>query len=297
MNVPQNAGMRFMLALLLATSAFAQNDPVSRSWNQPVEPFRIIGNVHYVGASDITSFLITTPKGHILLDGGFVETAPMILANIKKLGFRVEDVKILIASHPHVDHAGGFAELKRATKATFYASRADIPQFARGGLDDPHFGNRFPFPPIHADRIIDDGSKISLGGTTLTARITPGHTPGCTTWTMQVRDKGRTHLVAFVGSPSMPSDYKPTPKLIAEYRKQFAILRSLPVDVFLGSHGNFFDLEAKRTGKKSFIDPAGYRAMITQFETTIETRARNAGVAAAGDDDQRPPAGRRGRQR
>src|SRR3712207_2027499 len=109
------------LLFLLPTLAMAQADPVSRSWNQPVEPFRIAGNLYYVGASDITSYLITTPKGHIVIDGGFVETAPMILANIRKLGFRVEDVKILLASHAHFDHAAGLAELKRVTGAAFYA--------------------------------------------------------------------------------------------------------------------------------------------------------------------------------
>jgi metallo-beta-lactamase class B len=132
------------LSLALATVAFGQADPVSRSWNQPVEPFRIIGNIYYVGATDITSYLIATPKGHIVIDGGFVETAPMILANIRKLGFKPEDVKILLSSHAHYDHAGGLAELKRASGATFYASRGDLPQHARGGLDDPQFGNRFP---------------------------------------------------------------------------------------------------------------------------------------------------------
>lgn len=269
---------RLLFALLFANVALAQSDPVSRSWNQPVEPFRIAANIHYVGASDITSYLITTPKGHILLDGGFAETAPMILANIRKLGFRVEDVRILIASHPHYDHAGGLAELKRVTKATFYASRADVPLFARGGKDDPQFGDRFPFDPVYADRILDDGSKVSLGGTTLTARITPGHTPGCTTWTMRVREKGRDLNVLFLGSPSVPSSYRLKdnpryPNAIADYRRQFALLRSLKPDVFLAAHGNFFDLEEKRKGGESFIDPSGYADAVRRFESAFEKRA------------------------
>jgi metallo-beta-lactamase class B len=268
---------RLLFALLLANSVFAQSDPTSRSWNQPIEPFRIAGNIYYVGASDITSYLITTPAGHILLDGGFVETAPIILANIKKLGFRIEDVRILLASHAHYDHAGGLAELKRLSGAKFHASRGDLPLFARGGLDDPQFGNRFPFPPVHADRVVEDGSKVTLGGTTMTARITPGHTPGCTTWTMRVREKGKMLDVVFVGSPSIPNSYRLKgnpryPNAIADYRKQYDILLSLRPDVFLASHGNFFELEEKRKGEKSFIDPEGYVRVIKRFEEDFKKR-------------------------
>src|SRR3954451_18478402 len=146
------------LFLLLTYPALlhAQADPTSRSWNQPVEPYRIVGNVYYVGASDVTSFLVTTPAGHILLDGGFVETAPRIEANIRKLGFKVEDVKILLSGHAHYDHAGGLAELKRATGAKFAASEPDAPLLARGGKGDFRFGDELTFPPVQADRILHD---------------------------------------------------------------------------------------------------------------------------------------------
>src|SRR5215213_6807247 len=217
--------LRYTRAAAVATAllhpAFAQNDPVSRSWNQPVAPFRITGNLYYVGASDVTSFLIATPKGHILLDGGFVETAPMIVANIRRLGFDPKDVRVLLSSHAHFDHAGGLAELKRVTGATFYASRRDLPLLARGGRDDPQFGDRFPFPPIEADRILGDGTRVSLGGTTLVAHMTPGHTPGCTTWTTRIGNRD----VVFVGSPTVPSDYRLRnnpryPDAIEDYRRQ-----------------------------------------------------------------------------
>ena len=272
--------------LLLATSALAQSDPVSRSWNQPVEPFRIAGNLYYVGASDITSYLITTPKGHIVLDGGFVETAPMIAANIRKLGFRVEDVRILLSSHAHYDHAGGLAELKRLTGAKFYASRGDLPQLARGGQDDPQFGDRFLFPPIEADRIVEDGSTVALGGTTLVARITPGHTPGCTTWTMRVRDRGRMRNVVFVGSPSVPSDYRlfgnpRYPNAIDDYRRQFAILESLDCDIFLASHGNFFDLEEKIARRRSFVDRDGYLRFVAAMKERFENRVAAGNASSA----------------
>ncbi|HEX6098744.1 MAG TPA: subclass B3 metallo-beta-lactamase [Thermoanaerobaculia bacterium] len=260
------------LALLLSAEALAQSDPVSRSWNQPVEPFRIIGNVYYVGASDITSFLIATPKGYIVLDGGFQETAPMILANIRKLGFQPKDVKILLNSHAHVDHAGGLAELKRVTGATLYAMRGDIPQLARGGLDDPQFGDRFPFPPVRADRILEDGQRISLGGTTLVAHLTPGHTRGCTTWTMRAGGKN----VVFVGSPTAPG-YRLTnnpryPDAVADFRKQFAKLKSLGCDVFLASHGNFFGLAQMIAGKKKFAGCDEYHAFVAGAERGFEER-------------------------
>jgi metallo-beta-lactamase class B len=274
-----------ILALLAANTLIAQSDPVSRSWNQPVEPFRIAGNLYYVGATDITSYLITTPKGHIVLDGGFVETAPMIAANIRKLGFDVKDVKILLSSHAHYDHAGGLAELKRLTGATLYASAGDLPQLARGGLDDPQFGNKFPFPPVFADRILRDGQKISLGGTTMVARITPGHTRGCTTWTMRAGG----YDVVFVGSPSVPGEYRLTdnrryPDAVSDYRRQFATLESLNPDIFLASHGAFFDLEQKRaalgdTKVNPFVDREGYHQFVTAAERRFEDRVRNEASA------------------
>lgn len=266
---------RLICTLLLAIPLAAQPDPVSRSWNQPVEPFRITGNIYYVGASEITSFLIATPKGHIVLDGGFVETAPMILANIRKLGFDPKDVRILIHSHAHYDHAGGLAELKRATGATFYASRRDLAQLARGGTDDPQFGDKYPFPPIMADRIVDDGTRISLGGVTLVAHMTPGHTPGCITWTMRAGKRN----VVFVGSSSVPSEYKLTgnpryPNAVEDYRASFRKLKSLPVDVFLASHGNFFGLAEMIAKKKPFAGAEEYRAFMEASERRFEARLR-----------------------
>jgi metallo-beta-lactamase class B len=263
-----------LFALLLPEVALGQADETSRSWNQPVEPFRITGNLYYVGASDITSFLLTSKEGHVVLDGGFVETAPMILENIRKLGFRPEDVKILLSSHAHYDHAAGLAELKRVTGAQFHASRRDLPQHARGGLDDPQFGNRFPYPPIYADRVLDHGSRVRLGPINMVAHMTPGHTPGCTTWTTTIGGKE----VVFLCSPSVPSQYRLRdnpryPDAIADYRRQFEILKALTPDIWLASHGNFFDLEEKRTGKRSFVDPEGYRRFVEASEQRFEKRA------------------------
>jgi len=261
--------LRYLSLLLFTASLYAQPPG-----NQPVEPFRIAGNLYYVGASDVTSFLITTPSGHIVIDGGYEEMAPAILANIARLGFHPEDVRILLNSHAHFDHAGGLVALKRATGAQFIASRGDAPLLRRGGHDDPQFRDRFHFPPIAPDRIVDDGDTITLGGMTLTARVTPGHTPGCTTWVTTIRDGGHSYSVVFIGSPSVPSEYNLTtnrryPTAVADYRRTFEILRSLHPDIFLGSHAGFFGLSEKMKSH-NFIDPAGYAAFVDTMERAFE---------------------------
>jgi metallo-beta-lactamase class B len=247
------------------------------AWNRPVDPFRIIGNIYYVGASDVTSFLITTPKGHILIDGGFIDTAPMIAANIQKLGFKLKDVKILLNSHAHFDHAGGLAELKELTGARFLASREDAALIAAGGRGDFHFGDQLTFRPAQADQIIQDGEAVRLGDVTLTARLTPGHTKGCTTWTMQVKDGGKSYDVVFIGSTTINPGVKllgePNYKNIADdYARTFKVLKSLHCDVFLGPHANFFAMDTKRQRLQQsatpnpFIDPDGYTAFIKKTE-------------------------------
>lgn len=262
-----------------------QADATMRSWNQPVKPFRIIGNIYYVGASDITSYLMVTPAGDILLDGGFVETAPQIEANIKKLGFRLSDVKILLSSHAHYDHAGGLAELKRATGATFYASAGDAPVLESGGHGDPSFVEAVTFPPVKPDRLLHDGSGVMLGGMALTAHVTAGHTKGCTTWSTMVNDGGKAYHVVFVCSTSMLPGIKlignqSYPTIASDYENTFRVLRALPCDVFLGAHGSFFDLAAKREalarGAKPnpFIDQQGYRAYVKRSESVFRAELR-----------------------
>lgn len=208
------------LLLLLPATVYAQPDETSRSWNQPVKPYRIIGNIYYVGASDIASYLIVTPRGHILLDSGFVETVPQIQQNVVQLGFRLEDVKILINSHAHYDHAGGLALLKRLTAATLMTSEADAALLAAGGKGDPNFGDRYPFEPVKTDRILRDGDKVQLGGVTMIAHLTPGHTKGNTTWTMTVKDGRRRYNVVFAGSTTAPGyklvDNPNYPQIVAD---------------------------------------------------------------------------------
>lgn len=273
----------FLLVVLCAISSAAQvvQPP---SWRQPAEPFHIIGNLYYVGSADLTSYLFVTPKGNILLDVGVPENVPMVKANIEKLGFHFKDVKILLNSHAHFDHAGGLAEVKKLTGAKFVASADDVPELARGGRDDFAFGNRYNYPPVKADRIIADGGKVELGGTTLTAHITPGHTRGCTTWTTEISDGRRTYHVVFVCSVTFPG-YKlvrnpKNPTLVAQYRHSFKVLRSLPCDIFLASHGSFFDLPGKIAELKKnpssnpFINPQEYRQFLDQAQSAFEQEVK-----------------------
>jgi metallo-beta-lactamase class B len=269
--------------LLLTSAALSQSDPEARSWNQPVVPFRIIGNIYYVGASDVTSYLIVTPAGDILLDGGFAETAPQIEANIHKLGFKLHDVKFLLNSHAHYDHCGGLAELKQRTGAKLVAMTGDAPVLASGGRKDFYFGgSKQLFPPVQPDRVIRDGDTVELGDVTITAHLTAGHTRGDTTWTMTTEDADKTYHVVFVGSMSVLSGYrfvKPEsyPGIAADYEKSFQVLKSLPCDVFLAPHGSMFNLTEKRKAlakgaqPNPFIDPAGYQDYVAGAEHDFET--------------------------
>lgn len=271
-----------LAAFLLATkSLFAQADETSRSWNKPVAPFRIAGNLYYVGAIEITSYLITTPEGHFLLDGGFVETAPQIEHNIAELGFKLTDVKFLLNSHAHYDHAGGLAELKKVTGAKFLASEGDAPLLRSGGHGDFRFGDTLTFPPIAPDQIVHDGEAIRLGNQMVVAHLTPGHTKGCTTWTTKIRDGDKVYDVVFVGSQSA-LDYKfvgqeSYPGITADFERSFALLNHLPCDIFLASHGSFFHFVEKherllRGDANAFIDPNGYKAYLRESEQEFRNK-------------------------
>lgn len=242
--------------------------------SHPVDPFRIIGNVYYVGPSEVASYLITTPQGHVLLDGGFAETAPIIEKNIAKLGFHMHDIKFLLNSHAHYDHCGGLAELKRASGASMVASRADAEVLESGRQKNYSIPDSL-FPAVKVDRLIGSGEKVELGGVTLTAILTPGHTKGCTTWTMQVEDAGKTYHVVFYCSTSVPGyplvDNARYPQIVSDYERSFALLRQLPCDVFLAPHGSFFHLMEKRAalakgGPNPFVDSSELRSYVQQSE-------------------------------
>ncbi|HEX8901796.1 subclass B3 metallo-beta-lactamase [Vitreimonas sp.] len=267
----------------LATEAqilAAEQQPLSsdwREWNNPTAPFNIIGNIHYVGAEGISAFLITTPDGHILLDGAFAQTAPQIIANVERLGFHMRDVRYLLNSHAHVDHAAGLARLQLASGAQMVASEAD-----RGALE----AGRFPygpsedltFPPIRVDRVIADNETLTLGGVTLTALVTPGHTPGCTSWLMDVTGAdGAAHRALFhcsatvAGQSLAPPAY---PNIVSDFESTFARLRTIQADVLLTNHPGFMDLEQRRARQaagdaNAFVDPHALPALNARLEAAF----------------------------
>jgi metallo-beta-lactamase class B len=277
-----------LFAIAVPVASRAQANDLRTTMNQPVEPFHIIGNIYFVGASDIGSYLIVTPAGDMLLDGGFVETAPMIEANIQKLGFKLSDVKYILSSHEHLDHAGGIAELQRATGAKFVALEQEVPGLIEGKS----------FPATKPDLVIHDGDTVKIGAAVMTAHLTPGHTRGCTTWSTVVQDGGRSYHVVFVGSATVLPNYKlidkpgapaTYPGIAQDYEKTIRVLRSLPCDVFLASHGSFYDMLDKRgvmekkPAQNPFIDPWGYQAYILRAEASIqkEVAAERDPAAAA----------------
>ena len=267
---------------------YAQANP---DWTEPFPPFRIAGNLYYVGSKDLAIYLITSPKGHILINSGLEASVPLIRASVEKLGFKFSDIRILLISHAHWDHDGGSAEIKRITSATYMVMDADVPVVESGGKTDFQYGTTPAslYPPAKVDRVLRDGEKVTLGGTALVAHLTPGHTKGCTTWTMKVVDAGKLHDVVIVGSPNVSDGYKLVmnssyPEIASDYERTFRVLRSLPVDIFLGAHGGYFDLTTKYAKLRErtinpFIDPAGYKRYIADREQAFRTELAKQNAA------------------
>jgi metallo-beta-lactamase class B len=264
-------GAAVLGAVAFAGTALSHPAAAAPHDNDPVAPFKIGEGLYYVGASDITAFLFVSKAGMILLDGGYETTAPQILANIRTLGFDPRQVKILLSSHGHLDHAGGFVRLKRETGAVLYASAADGALMARGGKGDFGLGDAAAYPPVTPDRTVKDRQKVTLGGWTLTAHLTPGHTRGCTTWTFPVTVAGQVRNGLALCSNTVLSMYRLDPAhesypgIAADYERSYATWRALPCEVFLGSHGIFFGLKEKRAALEAgradaFVDPAGCKA-------------------------------------
>ena len=243
---------RFAFAALLLTTATAHAElPFAKErieWNQPQKPFHVIGNIYYVGMAGVSAFLIVTPAGNILTDGGLPESVPFIEKNIQALGFKLSDVKILLNSHAHFDHSGGLAKLKADTGAKFYASTGDKPFLESGHI--PYGPSaEIDTAPIHVDRALKDGESFSLGRVTMTANVMPGHTKGCTTWTMPLIDNGVRHKVMFfcsitaAGNPLAGTPAYPT--ILSDYRASFARLMKMDADIFFAPHGGQFDMAKK----------------------------------------------------
>jgi len=266
------------------------------SMKEAFPPFHVIGNINYVGSKGLACYLITTPAGDILLDTGYPDMASQIEGNIQKLGYKLSEVKIIIDSHSHIDHAGGVAELKSATGAKVMSLAEDAVYLESGGHNDVLFGDRSPFPPVKVDRILHDGEAVTLGGVTLTPHLTPGHTPGNTTWTMVTEDKGKKYNVVFFGIVTVMGNAKLSgnpayPNMGADYARTMKVLPTLACDVFLASNGSFYNMEQKHDAllkgadPNPFIDPAGCKAFVDRAEDSYQqalAREQAGGAAAPG---------------
>src|SRR5271165_196913 len=267
----------------LTTSASAQTPP---DWTQPFPAYRVVGNVYYVGSKDLASYLITTPQGHILINSSLTGSPALIQKSVEQLGFKFSDIRILLISHAHYDHCAGGARIKQLTHAKYMVMDADVPVIEDGGKSDFQYGKSadMQFPPAKVDRVLHDGDEVRLGGVVLVAHKTPGHTKGCTTWTLTVMDKGTRYNVVIVGSPNVNPGYKLVsnkayPQIAQDYEQTFRVLKALPCDVFLGAHGGYNDMLAKyaRTadgGENPFVDPSGYKAYVADREQAFETELK-----------------------
>ena len=278
-----------ILALAFAGGAFAQATP---KWTEPRAPFRIAGDLYYVGSRDLASYLITTPQGNILINSSLEENVPMIKASIEKLGFKFSDTKILLISHAHWDHDAGSATIKEATGATYMVMDADVRDVESGGKTDSVYGMQPSslYTPTKVDRVLHDGSKVKLGGAVLVAHLTPGHSKGCTTWTMKVKEGGKTYNVVIVGSTTVNRRFKlidnaSYPQIVADYERMWVVLKSLPCDFFLGAHGEYFGLDEKYSRMKPgspnpFIDPDGYKKYVAEKEKAFHAELARQKAAA-----------------
>lgn len=243
-------------------------------WCEAAEPFRIADQVHYVGTKGLSAFLVTGSKGHVLIDGGLPQSAPLIAANIRKLGYRIEDVRYLLINHAHFDHAGGLAELKRLSGATLVASRADAGDLEAGRAR--HRPEQPAMPPVRVDRLVGDGGEVRLGGIRLTARLTPGHTPGATSWLLETTDRGRPVRVIFASSLSVAGLKLPShpgyANAASDFRATFAKLKAEKADIYLSFHPNQFGLAEKLgqpSGTNSFNDPTELQRRIAAAEAVF----------------------------
>jgi metallo-beta-lactamase class B len=275
--------IRILLTLAFAAGLFAQGNA---SWSEPFPPHRVIGNIYFVGTHGLASYLVTTPQGHILINSNLDNTVPMIKAGVEKLGFRFTDVKILLISHAHWDHCAGSFRVKELTGAKYMVMDADVTEIEAGGKGNFQYGKTPDslYKPVKVDRVLHDGDEVKLGDTVLTARLTPGHTKGCTTWTMKAMEGGKPYNVVIVGSPNVNAGYKLVdnklyPQIAADYERTFRVLKALACDVFLGAHGDYYGLEQKYPRVKQaqpnpFIDPDGYKAYVGDREAAFRAELK-----------------------
>ncbi len=291
--------LTFALLLAAAPSARGQhlealaNDPArflatagtALHWNEPTEPTRIVGPLYFVGTRGLAVWLITTSEGHILLNTAMPGSETMIAASMRTLGFEPADVEILLAGHAHIDHVGAHAAIRKLSGARIAMIAEEVDLIQSGGRLDFHYG-KYPelaFDPVTVDRVFRDGDTITLGGVTLTARLTPGHTKGSTTFVMNLVDGDKTWVVVFPNGTSINPGYRlvknPSyPGIADDYRRTFQVLDALQPDIWLDAHTEVFDFEAKRAraardGVAAWVDPEGYRTWLRRvrdkFDRTV----------------------------
>ena len=290
------------LALLLSAGQVQAADPYATSrpmWNAPMKPFHVLGDIYYVGMGDTSAWLIFTLQGFILIDGGLPESAAPIEANIKTLGFNIKDVKIILNSHAHFDHAGGLAKLKRDSGARLIASEADKPILEKGHITyGPSAVPEDDYPKVKVDRVVKDGDTVILGGVTLTAHLPPGHTPGATTWTMPIVAGDQNHNVVFFSSMTAGGqglvDNKAYPAIVEDFRASFAKLKAMDADIFLAPHGDQMNMAKKVAAMDEneknkvvgapnpFIDKA-------EFHRVVEGQERQFNAALAREQAAKKP--------
>jgi metallo-beta-lactamase class B len=273
------AAAALFVVLSICVRSSAQDDP---AWTRPFPPFRIAGNLYYIGSEDLASYLIVTPKGNILINSNLTSSPALIRKSIETLGFHFADTRILLISHAHFDHCAGSAKIKQLTGAKYFVMTGDVAVVQSGGKADFQYGSRkdLSYPPAKVDRILHDGDTVQLGGTTLVSHKTAGHTRGTTTWTMDEVEAGKTLHVVIVGSPNVNPGYKLVanktyPQIASDYKHQFQVLKALPCDIFLGAHGGYFGLQEKyplfKNGdQNAFIDPQGYKQYIADRQQAFE---------------------------
>ena len=283
--------LRAVRSVALALCAVAACAQQPAEWTQPFPPHRVIANLYYVGSRGLASYLITTPAGHILINSNLESSPAQIRDSVEKLGFTFSDIKVLLISHAHWDHDAGSAAVKRMTGARYMVMEGDVEVVESGGKADFQYGSSASslYPPAKVDRVLHDGDQVRLGGVALTAHLTPGHTKGCTTWTMKARDGGKDYDVVIVGSPNVNPGYKlvknPSyPQIASDFEQTFRVLKSLPADVFLGAHGSYYEMEAKFARLKPgapnpFMDAAGYKAYVTEREQAFRRELEKQSAA------------------
>jgi metallo-beta-lactamase class B len=290
---PSTVMRRILLLALAVTLTWGGGSAAAQTgdWTEPFPPFRIAGNLYYVGSRGLASYLVTTSAGHILINSDLEANVPMIRASVEKLGFKYSDIRILLISHAHWDHSAGSSLIKQQTGATYMVMDRDVPAVESGGKSDFHYGGDTSthFVPTKVDRVLRDGDEVKLGDAVLVARLTAGHTKGCTTWTMKVKDGTRTLDAVILCSPNVNPGYKLAanaayPGIADDYARMFKTLASLPCDLFLGAHGAYFGMEEKYARMQKgtadvFVDPQGYRKYVGEKQLAFEAELKKQRTA------------------